>query len=155
MLDSKDLLHKVHEPSKDDSLYLLQQATILYDTGASTSAVKGDFANRVGFEVIDPKSQTISMAGGATVPTGYGTFGATIGPDDDGMWYSLNLLGMTQITSNIPKFELGEIVNEVKSTESSSTLASETFPKYVGGDEIKIIIGVSESFLIPQLILIL
>ena len=162
IIDEKEVLHKVNQEPKDDSLYILQQwiingqeATVLYDTGASTSAVQGEFATKVGFNVLDPRSQCISVAGGATVQTGYGVFAATVGPTEEGTWHRVNLLGMTQITSRVPRFELETLVNECKRELSSSPIAKETFPLSVGGDEVKIIIGVSESALMPRLITIL
>ena len=162
VLKKEDVLHKIVPENPDDSLYMLQQLsfngraiTVLYDTGASASAVQGSFACDVGFNVVDSKPRVICVAGGGTVSTGYGIFNCILGPSEDGQYFPVDMLGMHKITSEIPLYDLSTMEKEVKIACQGTTLAKEPFPKFVGGDEVKLIIGIKDSFLMPKLVMTL
>ena len=162
-LDKDEVLHQIHPENSNDALYLMQMlsfngkpACVLYDSGASTSAVKGCFAKEVGFSVIDERPQTISVAGGASINTGHGVFSVTLGPTTDtGMFHRVNMLGMTQITGNIPLYQLSELEKEAKIASSSTPLSKAKFPQFVGGSDVSIIVGIHDSFLMPKHLLTL
>jgi len=121
VLDKKDVLNKIHPNMKEDSLYLFQQlsfngksATVFYGSGASMSAVEGAFAREVGFQVIDSREQFINVAGGSTFSTGFGIFGTTLGPAEDGTFFRINMLGMEKITTYFPVYNLSNFEKELK-----------------------------------------
>ena len=158
VLDRSDVLHKIVPPNPNDALYLLQMISfngtvgcVLYDTGASCSAVLGSFADKVGFQEIDPTPQRIAVAGGETYPTGRGIYRITLGPcTDSGFFHHLTMLGMNTTTHPIPNYQLSELEREVKQAASSLPISKEKFPKFVGGKEVDIIVGISDSYLMPR-----
>ena len=161
VLDKKDVLNKIHPNMKEDSLYLFQQlsfngksATVFYDSGASMSAVEGAFAREVGFQVIDGREQFINVAGGSTFSTGFGIFGTTLGPAEDGTFFRINMLGMEKITTDFPVYDLSNFEKELRQYQKSSPISKEPCPKFVGGS-VKIILGIKESYIQPRLEMIL
>jgi len=162
VIKKQDVLNKIVPETVEDSIYLLQQlsfngraVTVLYDTGASASAVQGNFACEAGFKVVDSRPRVICVAGGGEVSTGFGIFSCILGPLEQGQYVPINLLGMRRITSEIPQYNLSAMEKEVKIASQGSTIAKEQFPKYVGGDEIKMIIGIKDSYLMPKLLMTL
>ena len=82
-------------------------------------------------------------------------FSCILGPSEQGQYVPISLLGMRRITSEIPQYNLSAMEKEVKVASQGSTIAKEQFPKYVGGDEIKMIIGIKDSYLMPKLLMTL
>ena len=157
VFDEKEVLHNVVKDDKEDSLYLLQQwvinghtATVLYDTGASVSAVQGKFAIETGLQEIVSTPQSICVAGGAVHNTGFGIYSAKIGPTEDKSWHRVDFLGMKTVAPKVPRLDLASLVDECKRDLCNSPIAKEVFPSAVGGDEIKIILGISETALMPK-----
>ena len=160
VISTNEIRNQLRQESKEDSLYMLQtlsfndcECLTLFDTGASGAAVNGEFAKRAGFQCIDTDQQFIAVAGGGTIPTGYGIFAANLGPLADGSYQRVNMLGINRVTGSIPEYDLRPLVQEVKTSQVSTLLAKETFPPKVGGSEVHLILGMKESLLVPKLIL--
>ena len=65
------------------------------------------------------------------------------------------MLGISALTGKVPLYTLDPIVAKVKTAKANSPLSKEIFPKSVGGDEVKLILGVKDSLLMPILLMIL
>ena len=57
---------------------------------------------------------------------------------------------MKTVAPKVPRLDLASLVDECKCDLCYSPIAKEVFPSAVGGDEIKIILGISETTLMPK-----
>lgn len=145
------------ESRSDSSIYLFQMLSIggedcltMFDSGSNGEAIEGEFAELVGFKCIDPSNQNIAVAGGATIPTGYGVFRCIIGPLTNGKFVNKTVLGLKQITQHIPEYEICEINDELRSYPSFS---NETLPPKIGGMTTKMLIGIGSTEIFPEKIM--
>ena len=145
------------ESKPDSSIYLFQMLNIagedcltMFDSGSNGEAIKGEFAERVGFRCIDPGNQNIAVAGGSTIPTGYRVLRGIIGPLTNGKFINKTLLGLKKITQPIKEYDIMEINNELR---TSPSFENETLLPKIGGTTTKmlIVIGSTEHF--PEKIL--
>ena len=151
--DCGDILESQGEPT----IYLFQMLNIagrdcltMYDSGSSGEAIEGEFAETVGFKCIDPNNQRISVAGGATITTGYGVFRCILGPLTSGRYVNKTLMGLKQITQEVKEHNLQEINQELLSFED---FKDENLPEMVGGMTTKLLIGIGSTELFPEKIL--
>ena len=143
--------------SSHDTVYIFQMIRIggntglvFYDSGATGNLVRGDFAERVGFKVLDPQSQLVGALGNTTMWTNYGIYGALLGDEATGVYHNLSFQGITEITNQFPHYDLTPILNEVRSTGNLDP--NEPLPSYVGGRSTDILIGLRSSELQPKLL---
>ena len=163
LLEKTDILHKISKESEfDNPLFLLQSIniggeviTLMFDSGASGEVCTTDLAEKLKFEIKNPKEQFIRVASGKVVSTGGCVYSATLGPDTNGHYHEISITGMTKITNQINHYNLEEIIQEIKINQSSTPLSKEIFPPYIGGTEVQMIIGVKQSALLPTLLLVL
>jgi len=143
--------------SSDDTIYVFQMirvgrhtGLVFYDSGASGNLVRGDFAERVGFKVLDPQSQLVGALGNTTMWTNYGIYGALLGDETTGIYHNLSFQGISDITNRFPHYDLSPILNEVRSTGHLDP--NEPLPSSVGGRSTDILIGLRSSELQPKLL---
>ena len=145
-------------PTKEQSIYMLQMLRIagmdcltMYDSGSSGEAIKGDFAEAANFKVVNPNNQQINVAGGLSISTGFGVYEAVIGPLASGKYTTKRMIGLKQITHNIPQFDLSTINQELKS--DFPMIGSEILPPEIGGQSVQLLIGIRSSELMPEKLL--
>lgn len=151
--DSK-LVHEINE----DSLAVMQTLCIngktvltIYDRGANQHIVKGSLAEETKMKVVNSKASTIGIVSGSKISTEYGTYQMFLGPTEDGKYYEITASGMNDITNVYQRYDLAEINREaVTFTEIDS---SSVMPPYVGGEEVKLLIGLKNSELEPVCIM--
>lgn len=143
--------------SSEDTVYIFQMIRIgghtglvFYDSGATGNLVRGEFAERVGFKVLDPQSQLVGALGNTTMWTNYGIYGALLGDETTRVYHNLSFQGISEITNQFPHYDLTPILNEVRATGHLDP--DEPLPSYVGGCSTDILIGLRSSELQPKLL---
>ena len=145
---------EVQEQDKNPALYMFQMLKIagrpcltMYDSGSSGEAVQGDFALSAGFTCVDNRNQKVNVAGGGTINTGYGIFRCVLGPLEDGRYVRKVMVGLKNITKEIPEYNLTTINNEVSGI---SAVRNEKLPQVIGGMQTKLLIGIDSTDLLPE-----
>ena len=124
---------------------------ILYDTGASLNLIDGPVAEVNNFRCVDPKPAMVTVVGGKSVSTGYGTYELELGPDDVGRYHSIYSQGISQITIPLLRHDPTDFKQEVvKSLGSEDYLGK--LPEYIGGGRIGLILGMRHPELLPTLV---
>ena len=162
-INKHDILHKItKDRGLESPLYLLQTLNVggvptlcMFDTGAGGEVCTTELAEKLKLEVIDPREQFIRVASGKVVPTGGCVYNTTLGPDPEGCYHEVSLTGMSRITGKINHCNLSEIIKEFKINQASTPLSKECVPPYIGGTEVGLIIGVKQSCLMPDLLMVL
>ena len=151
-----DSVQEIKKEGEDDSVYIFQSLNVsgedlllFYDSGASGNLCKGQTAERLKFKTMDPTNQRISGVSNFSMWTGYGTYTATFGPDQDDVYWELALQGISKITSKFPKYDWGNVNKEVR--QSGCLPVQEPLPPHIGGKEVDILLGIKIPQLIPKL----
>jgi hypothetical protein len=146
---------KVEETSRESVCYVMQllyfgdqRVLTFYDSGANQNLVQAKLARDAGFFQFSSNPVAIGVAGGGKIITEHGQFRAIIGPCQGGKNYSLECQAVSQITSQFPLAKLDTIIDEARNNLPSDTI----FPAEIGGDEVKLLIGIRQSELAPRLI---
>ena len=89
------------------------------------------------------------MVGGGDIWSDYGSYSCFLGPDVDRKYHELECQGLARITSTFPEFDLTPIAKEAaRATPGGWDLQ---YPVALGGDRIKLLIGVKSTMLAPVL----
>ena len=147
---------KIIEESTNDAFYVMQILNLsgqdvltFYDRGANHNMIRGDIAEDIDLKVVTDQPINIGVVGGGKVWTSYGTYALSLGPTPDGYFHNITAQGIDKITQKFPRYSLTEINSEVRSIE---TFRKETLPKYIGGQDTGLLIGVKDTGLEPTLI---
>lgn len=119
----------------------------LFDRGANQHLISGPLAEELGIKVINQQQSSVGVISGKQLWTGYGTYELYLGPTTVGKYYQLKANGIKEITSTFPEYDLAEVNTEVK--EKSDVSASTILPPSIGGDSIKLLIGLKRTDLEP------
>ena len=151
---NEDMIKEVNE----DSIGVMQVLNIggkntltLYDRGANQNLISGELAEDLGIKVLSQEQGTIGVVSGSRIWTGYGIYELYLGPTIEGKYYQLVCQGMKSITSPFPKYHLNEINKEA--IECSGLLPQTALPEYIGGDSIKLLVGLKNPELEPVCIM--
>jgi hypothetical protein len=120
-----------------------------FDTGANVNLVEGPLAEKVGFTVLDNRCVSIGVAGGSRIWSEYGQYACVLGPDCNRQFHHIECQGLERITSFVPEFDLSEVANEAAVTFVDGHRLF--YPKTVGGDRVKLLIGIKSTALVPKL----
>jgi hypothetical protein len=143
-------------PSKEEPFFIMQQLRIggedvltFYDTGANVHLVEGALAERVGFTVLDDKCVSIGVIGGGQVWTEYGQYACVLGPDANRQYHQIECQGLERISSYVPEVDLRPLAKLAAPTLLYGDKMN--YPKQVGGDRVKLLIGIRSTALGPRL----
>jgi len=125
-----------------------------FDSGANLNLISGELANNLNLQIISKKPSNLTVVGGSSVRTEYGTYRCCLGPSETGKYFELTCQGMDRVTSDFKQYDLTEIVQEFK-INSIPSLADEPTPPYIGGTDVRLLIGIKNTNLSPILIKIL
>ena len=128
-----------------------QKVLTLYDSGANQNIVQAKLARDAGFLQLSSEPVTIGVAGGGKIITEHGQYKAVLGPCQDGCSYSLDCQAVDQITQHFPLVNLDPIVEEARRHFPADT----SLPKEIGGDEVKLLVGIRQTELTPRHLLTL
>ena len=142
----------------EDSIGVMQILNIgghniltLHDRGANQHLIDGPTAEKLGIKVHSQEQATVGVISGNKIWTGYGMYELYLGPTVDGKFYQLTCQGMKSITAGFPKYNLEEVNKEA--LEYADIHPSTPLPSYVGGDSIKLLIGLKNPELEPVCVL--
>ena len=144
---------KIVTPSKEQPFFVMQQLRIggedvltFYDSGANVHLVEDSLAERVGFTVLDNKCVSISVVGGGQVWSEYGQYTCVLGPVQ---YHQIECQGLGHIASYVPEVDLRPLAEEAALTLYNGSQLR--YPEKVGGDRVKLLIGIRSTALTPRL----
>ena len=147
--------------SSEDSFYMMQtikigscEATIFFDPGANVNLINGALAQQAGLAVISDKPQALSVVGGGLIRTEYGVYDLRIGDAASGVYHQVSCLGMDDVTTTFPEYNLTEIIKEFHLNKPEFD-RSVPLPPRIGGSQVDILVGIKNTALIPTLVTIL
>ena len=143
-------------PSKEQPFFVMQRLNIggvevltFYDSGANIHLVEGSIAEEIGFTVLDDKCVSIGVVGGGQVWTEYGQYACILGPDANSLYHQIECQGLERITTFVPEVDLRPLAAEAAPTFYNGNQLS--YPKMVGGDRVKLLLGIRSTALSPRL----
>ena len=149
---------KVIKSSDENVCYVMQllsfkneQVLTFYDSGANHNLVQAKLARDAGFFQLSAKPVVIGVAGGGELVTEHGQYMAVLGSCQDGLSYEIEAQAVEQITRCFPLVHLDPIVKEARAVIGPDTC----FPSKIGGDEVKLLVGIRQTELAPRMILTL
>ena len=128
--------------------------TILFDPGANVNLINGDLAQRVGLTVVSDKPQALNVVGGGLIRTVYGVYDLCIRDATSGVYHQVSCLGMSDVTTPFPEYDLTEIISEFSNSYPGLD-SSNRLPPCIGGSQVDVLVGIKNTALIPTLITIL
>ena len=127
------------------------QLLTFFDTGANSHLISGAIAEEENLEKYSEKPTRITVVGGGSVCSEYGSYKFCLGPDEQEKFHELRCIGMEDLTTDFRKYDLTEIVNEYKGSLKTND-ENYALPTYVGGSKVKLLIGIKNTNLVPVLI---
>ena len=145
---------RIVRESYEDASYILQVLNIrgfdclcFYDRGANQHLIEGDLAEKAKFKVLNARSVPIGVVGGGRIWSQYGLYSVVLGPDNNGRYHELKCQGIKKITDELPEYDLSPLNAVVRN--SSMLPPCEILPDKIGGDRIKLLIGIKDATLDP------
>ncbi len=149
-----DKVAEVHE----DSIAVMQLLCLkgkpvltLYDRGANQHLINGSLAEELQIKVNNPEANAIGVVSGGKIWTDYGTYQMYLGPTAEGKYHEIIAQGIKDVTGVIPRYSLEDINKEA--LRYSHLVPGTSMPPYVGGDKVKLLIGLKNSELEPVCIM--
>ena len=121
---------------------------IFFYRGANTNLVQGKMAVAPGFEITSSCPTSLTVVGGGSVKTAYGSYRFNLGPGAGGEYNEISCVGMDSVTSKFNKYDLSEICSEYIS-QSDPNHSVPPLPKYVGGSEVHLLLRIKNTNLDP------
>ena len=145
-----DVIKEVDE----DSISIMQllniqgkSVLVLFDSGANQNLIDGPLAEELKIKVISEEPSAIGVVSGGQIWTEYGQYQLAIGPTPAGRFYEIKAQGISAVTGTFPKYNLSEVNKDVR--ESADFDKDQILPSYIGGDKIKILIGLKNAQIEP------
>jgi hypothetical protein len=143
---------RIVRQSADAAFYLMQtlqigaaQVLTFYDSGANGNLIDGSLAESLGLTVLDDTPATVTVVGGGSISTKYGTYCCILGPDSSNQYHELELQGIESITKPYPPINLSSLI-----VEASSFLPNQAWPTQIGGCDVQLLIGIKNTLLVPR-----
>ena len=140
--------------SSEDSIGVMQILSVggknlltLFDRGANQHLIDGQIAEDLKIKVNTQDQSAIGVISGSRIWTGYGMYELFLGPTIEGKYFQLKCQGMKSITSPFPEYNLDELNKEA--IEYADIHPASPMPLHIGGDSIKLLIGLKNSELEP------
>lgn len=145
-----DVIKEVDE----DSISIMQllniqgkSVLVLFDSGANQNLIDGPLAEELKIKVISEEPSAIGVVSGGQIWTEYGQYQLAIGPTSAGKFFEIKAQGISAVTGIFPKYNLSEVNKDVR--ESADFDKDQILPSYIGGDKIKILIGLKNAQIEP------
>ena len=146
---------QVKTESEHDSFYVMQILNLkgrdvltFYDRGANQHLINGQLAEDLKLKVESNNPVSIGVVGGGNFWTRYGRYAVALGPTEDNYWHQFTAQGMDPITAKFPQYNLSEVNKEVRGSGCLKGKAK-VLPKYIGGMEAGLLIGINDTGLEP------
>ena len=143
-------------PSKEDAFYVMQWLKIggedvltFCDSGANTHLVEGELAEKVGFTVLSDRCVSVGTVGGGEVWSDYGQYACILGPDCECVSHELECQWISRISRRFPEFDLRPLHHDsMLAFHDGPQLC---FPPSIGGDRVRLLLGVKSLAIAPRL----
>ena len=129
---------------------------LFYDNGAAIGIILGAIAHKLRLEIVDKCRQAISGAANMLHHSPYGKYALRLGPLRDGSFHRITMVGLKNITYNVPRYDLGksgmDLESEVKAhcQKFGLELPAGVYPKEIGGGGAGMVLGVKTPRLLPK-----
>ena len=147
--------------SAESSINLMQNLRVgdsnclnFFNSGANTHLIDGRMARQEDLQLISSKSIAISVIGGGSIKTEYGSFRFNLGPGEDGKYHEITAIGMDSVTAGFGEYDLKEVIKEYRSSATSEEL-EQILPETVGGSRVHLLLGIKNTRIQPTLIKVL
>ena len=103
-----------------------------------------------GFEITSSNPTSLTVVGGGSLKTEYGSYQFNLGSGAEGEYHEISCVGMDLVTSKFNKYDLylSDIFSEYISL-SDPNHPVPPLPKYVGGSEVHLLLGIKNTNLDP------
>ena len=125
----------------------------MYDRGSNTNLVLGKVAQQGKMEPISSEPKVMTVAGGHQLTTKYGSYRVEIGPYITGGDKFTDCQGVNSIVGNLKKQNLQEVNEELRASNFFEPTIP--LPKYAGGGNVGILVGIQDVQLDPVLVCVL
>ena len=120
---------------------------VMFDTGANQNLIDGKFAEELRVKVYREKPTHVTVTSGCKVWTDYGKYNLALGPTQNDTYFEIKAQGISTITKSIAHYNLLEVNDEVS---NYNEIGDDTIlPAYIGGDNIKILLGLKNANIQP------
>ena len=126
---------------------------VMYDRGSNTNLVLGKIAQQGKMESISSEPKVMTVAGGHQLTTKYGSYRVEIGPYITGGDKFIDCQGVNSIVGNLKKQNLQEVNDELRASNFFEPTIP--LPKYAGGGDVGILVGIQDVQLDPVLVCVL
>lgn len=122
----------------------------MFDTGANQNLIDGEFAEKLNSNVYKSKPSKLSVISGSKIWTEYGEYKLALGPTQENKYFEIIAQGISSVTGTVELNNLSKVNGEVR----SHTLVNDhtILPDYVGGDKVKLLIGLKTAHIQPILL---
>ena len=117
---------------------------IFFDREAKAHLVQGKMAVAAGFKVTSSCPTSLTVVGGGSIKTLYGSYQFNLRPRAGKKYHEISCVGMDSGTSMFNKYDLSEIFSEYIS-QSDPIQTVPLLPKYVGGSEVNLLLGIKKT----------
>ena len=97
-----------------------------------------------GFEITSSCPTSLTVVGGGSVKSKYGSYWFNLGPGAGGEYHEISCVGMDSVTSKFNKYDSSHICSEYISL-SNPNHSVPPLPKYVGGSEVHLLLGIKNT----------
>ena len=108
------------------------QVLTFFDSGANSHLISGEIAETENLKKYSSRPTKITVVGGGSVCSEYGSYKFGLGPDEDNKFHELRCIGIEDITTEFRKYDLIDIIKEYKGTLNKDE-SNIPLPKYVRG----------------------
>ena len=105
-------------------------------------------AEAAGFEITSSHPTSLMVVDGGNLKTKYGNYQFNLGPGINREFYEISCVVMNSVTSKFNKYDLSDICAEYTSL-SDPNQSVPPLPKYVGGSEVHLLLGIKNTNLDP------
>ena len=101
-----------------------------------------------GFEITSSRPTLLTVVGRGGVKTEYWSYWFNLGPGAGWEYHEISCVGMDLVTSAFNKYDLFDICSEyIPSSDLNHSVP--LLPKYVGGSEVHLLLGIKNTNLDP------
>ena len=148
---------RIIKETVEDAFYVTQVINVLgkdvltlFDSGANHNLIRGNLGEDLGMKVVTDAPVSIRTAGGGKVQTDFGSYKVCLGPTDDNKYQEVTAQGITTVTERFNKYSLLEVNKEVRDIKKLPP--GTILPKYTGGMDAGLLIGMQTSGIFPRLL---
>ena len=98
----------------------------------------------MGFEITSSRPTSLTVVGGGSVKSKYRSYRFNLEPGAGGEYHEISCVGMDSVTSKFNKYDLSDICSEFVSL-SDPNHSVPALPKYAGGPEVHLLLGIKNT----------